>query len=62
MYGLAVLSQLLFFARAGGGGSSSGGGGGGVALFGIPMVVAISVSGFVKKTTQSKMAGIAVGL
>lgn len=61
MYGLAVLSQLLFFARAGGGGSSSGGGGGGVALFGIPMVVAISVSGFVKKTTQSKMAAIAVG-
>ena len=60
MYGLAALSPLLFFARAGGGGSSSGGGGG-VALFGIPMVVAISVSGFVKKTTQSKMAAIAVG-
>ena len=60
MCNLAVLSQLLFFARAGGGGSSSGGGGG-VVLFGIPMVIAISVSGFVKKTTQSKMAAIAVG-
>ena len=60
MCNLAVLSQLLFFARAGGGGSSSGGGGG-VVLFGIPMVVAISVSSFVKKTTQSKMAAIVVG-
>ena len=60
MCNLAVLSQLLFFARAGGGGSSSGGGGG-VVLFGIPMVIAISVSGFVKRATQSKMAAIAVG-
>ena len=59
MYNLAALGQLLFFARAGGGGSRSGGGG--AVLFGIPMVIAISVSGFVKKITQSKAAAVAVG-
>lgn len=58
MYNLAVLGQLLIFARAGGGGSSSGGG---FVIFAIPMVVAMSVAGLVKTFTKSKPAAIAVG-
>ncbi|MDO4781236.1 MAG: hypothetical protein Q4A34_02505 [Candidatus Saccharibacteria bacterium] len=55
-----VIDLLLYMARAGGGGS--GGDGGGGIIFGLPFAIAMVAARFVRKKTESRGAGFAVGM
>lgn len=57
-----ILEFLVYIARAGGGGSGSGGGSDGSSILAMPLIAASLTAGFVRKKTQSRVAGCIVGI